>query len=57
RYQGNFIKGIPQGKGTYIHADGIKFDGVFRDGLPWRGEEIDSTGKQIRRYAFGRSVE
>ena len=57
RYQGNFIKGIPQGKGTYIHADGIKFDGVFRDGLPWRGEEIDSAGKQIRRYAFGRPVE
>jgi hypothetical protein len=48
---------MPQGEGTYVHSDGIRFDGVFRDGLPWRGEEIGSDGKYIRRYAFGKSIE
>lgn len=33
RYEGQFIKGLPNGRGTYKWANGVYYDGQWKDGL------------------------
>jgi hypothetical protein len=33
RYEGQFIKGVPDGRGTYTWADGAFYEGQWRNGL------------------------
>lgn len=34
KYEGQFVQGLPQGKGTYTWADGERFVGSFDKGIP-----------------------
>lgn len=34
KYEGEFVQGLPQGKGTYTWADGERFVGFFDKGIP-----------------------
>lgn len=48
-YEGEFIDGVPNGKGTYVWRDGDKYIGQFRNGK--------ADGRGVMIYADGKRVE
>ena len=50
QYAESFNDHKRHGVGTYTHADGAKYVGAWKDGMPSKGTESDKDGQILGTY-------
>ena len=53
-YTGQFKNGRAHGRGVLVLSNGVRFDGLFRNGKKWWGTEFDKRGKIVASFSNGK---
>ena len=56
KYVGSWKNGKRHGKGEYIHPNGRKLVGEWKNDLPWNGTDYKGNGEIYRKIVNGKSV-
>ena len=53
-YTGQFKNGRAHGRGVLVLSNGVRFDGLFRNGKKWWGTEFYKRGKIVASFSNGK---
>ena len=56
KYVGSWKNGKRHGKGEYIHPNGRKLVGEWKNDLPWNGTDYKENGEIYRKIVNGKPV-